>query len=87
MVAWKVLDVKNYLLVIRMDVAAGTQWGSSWAIERVCGRGGIRKVCEKVFGAQEFRGKVKSSRCPDPVGVNATDIRGTRLGTAQARHS
>ena len=23
-----------------MDVANGTQWGSSWPVERVCGRGG-----------------------------------------------
>jgi len=37
--------VKDNLLVIRMDVAGLTQWGSSWPRERVCGRGGIRKNC------------------------------------------
>jgi hypothetical protein len=49
MVTWKVLDVENYLLVILIDVAAGTQWGSSCGMERVCGRGRIRKSCGKVL--------------------------------------
>jgi hypothetical protein len=33
------MAVKDNYVVIRMDVAAGTQWGSSWGIERACGRG------------------------------------------------
>jgi hypothetical protein len=44
--------VKDNLLVIRMDVAGLTQWGSSWRRERVCGRGGIRKNCGKVLKKQ-----------------------------------
>jgi hypothetical protein len=53
MVTWKALHVKNYLLVIRMNVAAGTRWGASWGMERVCGRGGIRKTCGKVLKGQK----------------------------------
>jgi hypothetical protein len=44
-VARGLMPVKDNLLVIRMDVAGLTQWGSSWSGERVCGRGGIRKNC------------------------------------------
>jgi hypothetical protein len=35
--------------VIRMNVAAGTHWSLSSALERACGRGMIRKSCGKVF--------------------------------------
>jgi hypothetical protein len=38
--------VKNNLLVIRMDVAGLTQWGSSWRRERVCGRAGFERIVE-----------------------------------------
>jgi hypothetical protein len=48
-VAGKLLVVKNNQSVIRMGVSAGTQWGASWRIERVCGRGAIRTICGKVF--------------------------------------
>src|SRR5258708_4851711 len=41
--------VKDNLLVIRMDVAGSTQWGTSWGRERVCGRGGIRKNCGNLW--------------------------------------
>jgi len=44
-----VTPVKNNLLVIRMDVAGLTQWGSSRRRERVCGRGGIRKNCGNLW--------------------------------------
>src|SRR6266481_2618294 len=39
--------VKDNLLVIRMDVAGLTQWGSSWPRERVCGRVGFERIVEK----------------------------------------
>ena len=42
MVAGKLMIVKDNLLVILMDVAGLTQWGASWPMERVCGRGGSR---------------------------------------------
>jgi hypothetical protein len=41
------------LLVILMDVAELTQWGSSWRRERVCGRGGIRKNCGNLWKSQK----------------------------------
>jgi hypothetical protein len=41
--------VKDNLLVILMDVAALTQWGSSWGRERTCWRGGIRKNCGNLW--------------------------------------
>jgi hypothetical protein len=52
--------VKDNLLVIRMDVAGLTQWGSSWGRERACGRGGIRKNCGNLWksargSSQRFR--------------------------------
>ena len=42
---------KDNLLVIRMDVAGLTQWGSSWPRERVCGRVAFERIVE-------MRGKV-----------------------------
>ena len=39
--------VKNNLLVIRMDVAGLTQWGTSWRRERVCGRVEFERIVEK----------------------------------------
>jgi len=48
-VARELILVKNNLLVIRMGVAGLTQWSSSWRRERVCGRGGIRKNCGKLW--------------------------------------
>src|SRR5260370_41018303 len=41
-----------------MGVAGLTQWGSSWPRERVCGRGGIRKNCGKLW--KSFRGWAKN---------------------------
>jgi hypothetical protein len=40
-----------------------TKWGSSWAMERVCGRSGIRKSCGKVFGGRQkmIKDKVQSA--------------------------
>src|SRR5882762_2531951 len=38
--------VKDNLLVIRMDVAGLTQWGTSWLRERVCGKGGFERIVE-----------------------------------------
>src|SRR5260370_32944671 len=58
MVARWLMIVKNNLLVIRMGVAGLTQWGSSWPRERVCGRGGIRKNCGKLW--KSFRGWAKN---------------------------
>src|SRR6267378_2784302 len=55
--------VKDNLLVIRMDVAGLTQWGSSWPRERVCGRGGIRKNCGNLWKGKEHHG---SARSPQP---------------------
>ena len=31
-VAYRLTEVKDNYVVIRMDVSAGTQWGSSWAV-------------------------------------------------------
>src|SRR5229473_1087485 len=53
MIARGLTPVKDNLLVIRMDVAGLTQWGSSWTSERVYGRvgfGGIVEICGKVKG-------------------------------------
>jgi hypothetical protein len=41
-----VTPVKDNLLVIRMDVAGLTQWGSSWRRERACGRVGFERIVE-----------------------------------------
>src|SRR5216683_1205262 len=49
MIARGLTPVKDNLLVIRMDVAGLTQWGSSWPRERVCGRGAIRKSCGNLW--------------------------------------
>src|SRR5713226_9226259 len=49
MIARGLRAVKVNLLVIRMDVAGLTQWGTSWRRERVCGRGGIRKNCGNLW--------------------------------------
>ncbi len=54
MVARWLMLVKNNLLVIRMNVAGLTQWGSSWLRERVCGRGGIRKNCGNLWKSQKL---------------------------------
>ncbi len=50
------MPVKDNLLVIRMGVAGLTQWGLSWARERLCGGGGIRKNCGKVWKRQRQKG-------------------------------
>src|SRR5712664_248131 len=66
MVARWLMAVKDNLLVIRMDVAGLTQWGTSWRRERVCGRGGIRTNCgnlrkkSKDYGGRQL--KVESKR-------------------------
>ena len=56
-----------------MDVAAGTQWGSSWGMERACGRGGIRKSCGKVFDERrkiiEEESKTTPFENPNPKGA------------------
>src|SRR6266849_4195406 len=48
-VAYRLTEVKDNYVVIRMDVSAGTQWGASWSRERVCGRGAIRKNCGNLW--------------------------------------
>src|SRR5216683_2146454 len=53
MIARGLRAVKDNLLVIRMGVAGLTQWGSSWWMERVCGRGGIRKNCGNLWKSQK----------------------------------
>src|SRR5712692_6937882 len=46
-----------------MDVSGGTQWGASCGMERVCGRGGIRKICGKV--SDECRANIEeNSKAP-----------------------
>src|SRR5712664_974947 len=55
MVPPELMLVNDNLLVIRMDVAGLTQWGSSWPRERACGRGGIRKNCGKVWKSEKPR--------------------------------
>jgi|SRR5467141_2099745 len=52
--------VKDNLLVIRMDVAGLTQWGSSWPKERVCGRGEIRKNCGNLWNSKKHHGSARS---------------------------
>ena len=70
MVARWLMAVKDNLLVIRMDVAGLTQWGSSWRRERVCGRGGIRKNCgnlrkkSKDYGGRQLKVESKSPEEP-----------------------
>src|SRR5713101_8268455 len=62
MIARGLRAIKDNLLVIRMDVAGLTQWGTSWRRERVCGRGGIRKNCGKVLEGRSQRlgvGKIR----------------------------
>ncbi len=53
MVARWLRPVKNNYVVIRMDVAYLTQWGSSWWMERVCGRGGIQTNCGNLWKSQK----------------------------------
>ncbi len=53
MIARGLTPVKDNLVVIRMDVAGLTQWGSSWPRERVCGRGGIRENCGNLWKSQK----------------------------------
>src|SRR5712691_8792820 len=53
MIARGLTPVKDNLLVIRMDVAGLTQWGSSWSRERVCGRGAIRQNCGNLWKSEE----------------------------------
>ena len=45
-VARWLIRVEDNLLVIRMDVAGLTQWGSSWRRERVCGGVGFERIVE-----------------------------------------
>jgi hypothetical protein len=59
--------------VIRMDVAGLTQWGSSWARERTCGRGAIRKNCGNLWkviavtrNEQSQKPHTPSPRMPHP---------------------
>ena len=49
-IARELMRVKDNLLVIRMDVAGLTRWGTSWRRERVCGRRPFERAVEK-FGA------------------------------------
>ncbi len=42
----EVLAVKDNYVVIRMDLAGLTQWGSSWRRESVCGRAGFERIVE-----------------------------------------
>jgi hypothetical protein len=68
MVARELMVFKGNLLVIRMDVAGLTQWGSSWPMERVCGRGGIRKNCGNVWKGQrpeEVNGRQLKVKTPE----------------------
>src|SRR6266487_7144343 len=65
MIARGLTPVKDNLLVIRMDVAGLTQWGSSCPRERVYGRGGIRKSCGNLWKSQ----KPKEVNSPDRVGI------------------
>ena len=65
MVAQELMLVKDNLLVIRMDVAGLTQWGSSWTSERVYGRGGIRENCGNLWKSQ----RPKEVNRPDRVGI------------------
>src|SRR5713226_10283910 len=53
MIARRLRAVKDNYVVIRMDVGYLTQWGSSWWMERVCGRGGIRKNCGNLWKSQK----------------------------------
>src|SRR5712672_4271500 len=46
MISRELIHVKRNLLVIRMDVAGLTQWGSSWRRERVCGRVAFERIVE-----------------------------------------
>jgi len=46
MVARWLMVFKDNLLVIRMDVAGLTQWGSSWLREGVCGRVEFERIVE-----------------------------------------
>ena len=49
------MAVKDNLLVIRMDVAGLTQWGSSWRRERVCGRVAFERIVEMCGKVLEVR--------------------------------
>ncbi len=49
----------------RMDVGYLTQWGLSCSMERVCGRGGIRKNCGNLWKSQ----KPKEVDSSDWVGI------------------
>jgi len=44
---------KGKVLVIRMSAAGLMQRGASWRRERVCGSGGIRKNCGKLWKSQK----------------------------------
>src|SRR6266700_3929929 len=53
MIARGLTPVKDNLLVIRMDVAGLTQWGSSCRRERVYGRGAIRENCGNLWKSKK----------------------------------
>src|SRR5260370_14109856 len=67
------MRVKDNLLVIRMDVAGLTQWGSSWRRERVCRSVEFERSVEKFSDLREGR-RVK-------VPTRQTRVWGTRLPT------
>lgn len=88
MLARKLMAVKNNYVVIRMDVAGETQWGASCEMERVCGRGGIRKICGKVLDRRKSIGE--ESKAPHvkstggaPRFVFEFIVRATRLKTCR----
>jgi hypothetical protein len=72
-----VTHVTNNLLVILMDVAGLTQWGSSWRRERVCGRGGIRKNCGNLWKTKTPCGKRRiGTRLNNTFENHLSDYRG-----------
>ncbi len=65
MIARGLTPVKDNLLVILMDVAGLTQYGSSWTRERVCGRSAIRENCGNLWKSQ----RPKEVNNPDRFGI------------------
>jgi hypothetical protein len=60
----RVPKINDNYIVIRKSVGYLTQWGSSWWMERVCGRGGIRMNCGNLWKSQRphlLRNQIPSS--------------------------
>src|SRR6266571_8609568 len=72
MIARGLTPVKDNLLVILMDVAGLTQWGSSWSRERVCGRGAIRKNCGNLWKESKFHVSQSTKDGTSAVGSSVT---------------